>query len=348
MTNPEVQDEVQLACGSPSGQRGFGVLQEEEAGGESEADRMDGLQNTGHGEAEEPLPSLPVVARAPPCGDHAACSGGSCSCQGVRWMERSLRSMELQLQFLMSKADDLHDWLVNGQGHLDREALAAAVPSLLYTCQPYFNHLESSSVVSQHTILPYDVYTRRVQLLDFSQQLCDRLEQLVLTYASYNLLCLDETKPNSVSHFCVGQSRLGPLRVTAFRYCKPTAYLARTDTGLYKRMRWNVERLRDERQTDDEIEDGDTEYYFLCYEDIPNVHTDEDSQGVSHGSVVRMWSIGQWVQVIPATDDIYDWILCEVPQANYHRLLYLGSIEPSSCCATDYLQQLLLSHQTQE
>jgi len=41
-------------------------------------------------------------------------------------------------------------------------------------------------------------------------------------------------------------------------------------------------------------------------------------------------------------------IMCEVPLADYHRLLYLGSEEPSSCCASDYLQQLLLSHQTPE
>jgi len=47
--------------------------------------------------------------------------------------------------------------------------------------------------------------------------------------------------------------------VTAFRYCKPTAYLAQADTGLYKRMRWNVERLRDERQTDAESEAGETD-----------------------------------------------------------------------------------------
>lgn len=40
--------------------------------------------------------------------------------------------------------------------------------------------------------------------------------------------------------------------------------------------------------------------------------------------------------------------MCEVPLADYHRLLYLGSDEPSSCCASDYLQQLLLSHQTPE
>ncbi|XP_044047462.1 UPF0575 protein C19orf67 homolog isoform X2 [Siniperca chuatsi] len=373
MTDIEVQVEVQLTSNSPPGQHAFGGLQED-ISGEKESDCMESLQNTGQGgqilsptcneniEVEEPLSLLADVALAPPCGDRAACSCDceACSFLEIRWMERSLQSMQLQLQFLMSKADDLQDCLVNEQGHLESEALAAAVPNFLYTCQPYFNHLESTtrSTVSQLTPLPFDIYTRRVQLLDFSQQLCDRLEQLVLTYANYSLLCLDETEPNSVSHFCIGQSQLGRLRLTMFLYCKPTPYLARVDTGLYKRMRWNVERLGDEQQQTDEEQGGereavgDIEYYFLCYEDIPNAHAeaDGDSQGVSQGDVVRMWSIGQWVQVNPDpdTDDIDDWIMCEVPQANYHRLLFLGSDEPSSCSATDYLQQLLLSHQTAE
>uniref|UniRef100_A0A3B4ZHD2 Uncharacterized protein n=1 Tax=Stegastes partitus TaxID=144197 RepID=A0A3B4ZHD2_9TELE len=220
-----------------------------------------------------------------------------------------------------------------------------AVLSLLFTCQPYFNYLESTarSTVSQHTHQRGDICLR-MQLLDFSEQLCDRLEQLVLTYASYNLLSLDETEPNGVSHFCIGQTQLGNLRLTIFRYCKPTPYLSEVDTGLYKRMRWNVERLRDEHQKDKD--------YFLCYEDVPNVHADAeadgDNQSVSNGSVVRMWSIGQWVQVYPDpdTEDVCDWILCEIPQADYHRLLFLGSDEPSSSNATDYLQQLLLPHMT--
>ncbi|XP_029298863.1 UPF0575 protein C19orf67 homolog [Cottoperca gobio] len=358
MVDIEVQFEDQLTSDSPPGIHAVGGLQEDMSA-EREPDCTDSLQNTRQGdvhslEVEEPLSLSSVLALAPLCGDHAACNCDceSCSCPEIRWMERSLQSMELQLQFLMSKADDLHECLVNGQGHLEREALAAAVPGFLYTCQPYFNHLESTNTVSQHIPLPFDIYTRRLQLLDFSQQLCDRLEQLVLTYASYNLLCLDETKPNSVSHFCIGQSQLGPLRVTTFRYCKPTPYLARVDTGLYKRMRWNVESLRDEWQTDEESveKETDTEYYFLCYEDIPNAHaeTGGDSQGVSHGNMVRMWSIGQWVQVTPVTEDLYDWIKCEVPTASYHRLLFLGSNEPSSCSATEYLQQLLLSRQTAE
>ena len=38
------------------------------------------------------------------------------------------------------------------------------------------------------------------QLLDFSQQLCARLEQLVLTYASYNFLSLVESEPDRYTH----------------------------------------------------------------------------------------------------------------------------------------------------
>ncbi|XP_040891196.1 UPF0575 protein C19orf67 homolog [Toxotes jaculatrix] len=342
MTDIEVHVEPQLK-NSPSGKPVF-----------------EGRQQEDMSELNEPLLLLADAALAPPCGDQGACSYDceACSHPEVGGMERSIQSMRLQLQFLMSKADDLHDCLVNGQGHLDRDALAAAVPSFLFMCQPYFNHLESTarSTMSQATPLRLDIYTR---LLNFSQQLCDRLEQLVLTYASHSLLCLDETEPNSMSHFCIGQSRLSQLRLTVFRYCKPVPYLARFDTGLYKRMRWNVEKLRDEwqQQEADEEQDGeseerdeetvgDTEYYFLCYEDIPNGHADADGDD----KVVRMWTIGQWVQVNPDpdTEDIYNWIMCEVPQASYHRLLFLGSDEPSSCCATDYLQQLLLSRQTAE
>ncbi|KAM7418941.1 hypothetical protein PAMA_016185 [Pampus argenteus] len=304
---------------------------------------------------EEPLALLVAVILAPPCGDEAACS---CDCLDVRLME----ALQLQFQFLMSKVDDLHNCLVSGLGHGDTRALAGAVPSFLYACQFYFNHLESTArtTVLQYTVLPFDIYTKRVQLLGLSQQLCDRLEQLVLSYASHNLLCLDETEPNSMSHFCIGQSQLGRMRLTTFRYCKPTPYLAHVDTGLYKRMRWNVERLRDEQQTDEEqggeTEEldtetvGDTEYYFLCCEDIPNrdAEADGDCQGVAHSNMVRMWSIGQWMQVKPDpdTEDIYDWIMCEVPQGSYHRLLFLGSDEPSSCSATDFLQQLLVSQRT--
>lgn len=55
---------------------------------------------------------------------------------------------------------------------------------------------------------------------------------------------------SSVSHFFIGQICLGRLRLSAFFYCKPTPYLTQVDTGLFKRMRWNVDRLGDEPQTD--------------------------------------------------------------------------------------------------
>ncbi|PWA32646.1 UPF0575 protein C19orf67 homolog [Gambusia affinis] len=293
---------------------------------------------------DEPLALLADVALAPSCGRSV-----SCSCPEVSGVTGNLHSTQLQLQFFLSRVDDLQDSLVSGNSHLDREALAAAVSSLLYTCQPYFNHLESTSrsAVSLCAHKPAEFCSK---LLSFSQQLCDRLEQLLLTYASYDLISLDETEPNSISHFCVGQVQLGQMKVTAFRYCKPTPYLSRVDTGVYKRMRWNVERLQEDHRRGEDSEEEEeiqTDYYFLCYEDIHNTHADPDSESedASNDNVVRMWSIGQWVQVKPerTTNNIYDWILCEVPEASYRRLLFLGRNEPSSCTATDYLQQLLLT-----
>ncbi|KAF0037579.1 hypothetical protein F2P81_010453 [Scophthalmus maximus] len=283
-----VQVELQLET-PPAGQQVFGGQPEEDMS-----------------ELDEPLLWLADDAVAPPRGGCASCSCDSEACRPLedRHAERSLQSMRLQLQFLMGKADDLHNCLKNdGLEHREREALAAAVPSFLYTCQPYFNHLESTarSNVSRNSPLPLEVYT---------------------------------------------ETQLGRLRLTVFRYCKPTPYLAQVNTGLYKRMRWNVERLRDGLQQAGGEQGGgseDTEYYFLCYEDIPIASAEafDESQGVSHGNVVRMWSIGQWVQINPNTEDIYDWIMCEVPQAYYHQLLFLGSDEPSSSGATELLQQLL-------
>ncbi|XP_012737511.2 UPF0575 protein C19orf67 homolog [Fundulus heteroclitus] len=287
---------------------------------------------------DESLLLLADFALAPSCGSEASCSHPE-----ARGEARSLQELQLQLQFFLSRADDLHDCLESGKSHLDREALAAAVSSLLHTCKPYFNLLESTgrSSVSQR---PAEFCSK---LLDFSQQLSDRLEQLLLAYASCDLISVDEARPDSVSHFCVGQSRLGQTRLTAFRYCKPTPFLSRVDTGVYKRMRWNVDRLREDGCEEEETQ---TEFYFLCYEDIPNTHADPDaeSQDTSDGSMLRMWSIGQWVQVDPepATEDIDDWILCEVPEASYNRLLYLGPDEPSGCTATSYLLQLLLPGHT--
>ncbi|XP_075870856.1 UPF0575 protein C19orf67 homolog [Nelusetta ayraudi] len=190
----------------------------------------------------------------------------------------------------------------------------------------------------------FDTYSRRMQLLEFSQQLCNKLEQLVLTYANQNLLCLDELEPHSVSSFCIGQTQLRCLKLTTFFYCRPTPYLAQVETGLHKRMRWNVVRLANEHCKENSV--GNIEYYFLCYEDVLStlMQADGNVQGCDKE---RVWSIGLWVPVFPGpdTDDIFEWILCNTPQANYHRLLLLGRDEPSSSLATDVLLQLLLSPQ---
>ncbi|XP_034544049.1 UPF0575 protein C19orf67 homolog isoform X1 [Notolabrus celidotus] len=359
MIDIEVQVDVQLASDH---QKYAG--QQEDMCGEKESDCTESLHHPAQKEERDALLLLADVALLPHRGDDVPCShdNEACCCLEVRNLERSLQSMQLQLQFLLSKADCFLNCLVNGQVDQTSKAPAEEVQRFLYTCQPYFNHVESTtrSTMSLHKHLPFDIYAR---LLDFSQQLCDRLEQLVLTIASYNLVCLDEANPDSVSHFCIGQSQLGQLRLTVFLYCKLTPYMSKVNTGLYKRMRWNVERLREDvmqlqqeaaDDTSGEREDreqetvGDTEYYFLCCEDTPNPHNTaaREGHGVSDSDVVRMWSIGQWVQVNPdpSTQDIFDWILCDVPQGSYHRLLYFGSEEPLSCIATDHLHKLLKSH----
>uniref|UniRef100_A0A672FBE1 Uncharacterized protein n=1 Tax=Salarias fasciatus TaxID=181472 RepID=A0A672FBE1_SALFA len=171
----------------------------------------------------------------------------------------------------------------------------------------------------------------------FSQQLCDSMEQLLLTCADENLFSVDESDPLGLSHFCIGSSQLGQLRVTSFRYCKLSPYSTQMNTGLFKRMRWNVERLREET-------DGDTDLYFLCYEDV----IEEEGIVESKGNAAGQWSIGRWGQVLPDPDaeTTFYWILCGVSLGQYVKLVDLGRDEPSSSSATDYMHQLLLS-QTQ-
>ncbi|XP_011475702.2 UPF0575 protein C19orf67 homolog isoform X8 [Oryzias latipes] len=284
-------------------------------------------------ELEESLLLLADVALAPPCGRDA-----SCSCLEVRQAGLGLQCSQQQLQGFLKKVEHLRDCLVSRNSHLEKQALAAAVTTLLYTCQPFFRRLESTA--RSPTSKPSHL---SAELLDFSQQLCERLEQLLLTYARYGILSVDEAEPNSVSHFCIGRCRLGRLKMTIFRYCKPTPYLSRGDTGLYKRMRWNVERLPADADGDEEEGESDrhTDYFFLCCEDLPN----QSDQGA-----LRVWSIGQWVQLDPdpQTDDLYDWILCDVPGGDFQKLLCLGCTEPSSCSATDVLLQLLLQQRRSE
>ncbi|CAJ1053635.1 UPF0575 protein C19orf67 homolog isoform X1 [Xyrichtys novacula] len=354
MTDGKVQVDVQL----PDEQTYTGL--QEYVSGQRDLVCMEGLQHTGQGEDRETLLMLAEIALVPPCGDNTPCSY-DCSCE-VRHPERCLQSMQLQLSFLLSEADHLQDFLVNGQVGQARDDPADILRRFLCTCQPYFNLVESTmrSTVNICNPLHSNIYRG---LFYSSQQLCDRLEQLVLACAGYNLVCLDETEPNSVSQFCIGQIHLGQLKVTIFRYVTPTPYLSRVNMGLYKRMRWNVERLQDGAQQLQQTGEGksggsmegeedtvsNTEYYFLCCEDVPNPHTNYswEDQGFTDGNFVRMWSIGQWVQVDPNpnTEDICDWILCEVPQAQYRLLLSLSQHEPSNQSATDSLLRLLLEQE---
>ncbi|CAB1344732.1 unnamed protein product, partial [Coregonus sp. 'balchen'] len=246
-------------------------------------------------------------ALAPSCGDQRDSTGDAAwkstsSCHDINMMDQKLRPIEQQLQYLLNKADEFQAHLLYRRDNLQKENFARVVPTFLRTCQPYFTYLESTARSSLPQRTPLPVYIRS-RLLDFSQQL--------------------------ISHFYIGKCQIDSVRLSIYRYCCPAPYLAGVDTGLYKRMRWNVERPREslQQETDGEME-GETvedkpvagkeratktEYYFLCYEDVPEEPTDGgDGEGkgetVAIGNVVRMWSIGQWVQTQPepVTDDIYE------------------------------------------
>lgn len=69
-----------------------------------------------------------------------------------------------------------------------------------------------------------------VQLLDFSQQLCDKLEQMLLRCSSYNLLSLDEKEPQRCTLMqtntcfclrcvCTMKQDLGLSNVMLFKIC---------------------------------------------------------------------------------------------------------------------------------
>lgn len=81
-----------------------------------------------------------------------------------------------------------------------------------------------------------------------------------------NSVCFPLPLSLSISHFCIGHSHLGQLRVTAFLYCQLTPYLSQVDTGIYKRMRWNVEKLRDNelQQKEDEEDRREKEEETVC------------------------------------------------------------------------------------
>eukprot|EP00066_Takifugu_rubripes_P021572 XP_011610838.1 PREDICTED: UPF0575 protein C19orf67 homolog [Takifugu rubripes] len=286
------------------------------------------------------------------------------------WTERILVDAKLVLQSFMRQADDLQDHLSGAHyvftfsvfspyshSYADRETVVNIVQHFLQSCQPFFNKLEAVArdTAFKSNTLPYNVYT---MFVDVSQQLCDRLKQLLLTCESFNLLSLADSDPLGISHFTIGQSDVRGLRLTTFVYCKPAPYLSQVNTGLYKCMRWNVEIHRD-KPAMNEVGDGKsleldmeklhhTEHYFLCYEDILNPATEAHKCSLDVGGEwVRKWSIGLWSCFEPnaTTDDIVDWLQCPVPTASFQKVLMLDK-EPSSWYATDLLLQLFSMNQS--
>ncbi|KAI4871990.1 hypothetical protein NFI96_034507 [Prochilodus magdalenae] len=307
----------------------------------------------------------------------SAAEEARCTLSHLEIMEEKLHPIEEQLQYLLSKADEFQTRLMCSQDRLQCEGLACVVPTFLHTCQPYFTYLESTARNSSPERTPLPLYIR-ARLLEFSQQLCSRLEQLLITYASFGYLSLSEENPLCISHFYIGQCQVDNLRLSIFRYCLPAPFLTSSDRGLYKRMRWNVEREGDTEEgggrqeekknrrmegtleADSKEREGKyegrlegeqnnhTEYYFLCCGDFPVLDGEGEAVRETRAegrAVLRMWSIGQWVQTYPDpdTEDIYEWVLCTVPQGQYKKIVSLGEEEPSSCTATDCLLGVLLS-----
>ncbi|XP_077715807.1 UPF0575 protein C19orf67 homolog isoform X4 [Canis aureus] len=221
-----------------------------------------------------------------------------------------------QLRYLLKKADDFQSYLLYSRDRVQKEQLAKAMPTFLQMCEPYFLYLEAAA----RSVPPiYGALQELVRkgLLEISQQLTLRLEQLVLMYASFGFVDLEETDP--------------------LRYCAPAAYTAsRFPRYLYKKMRWNLETTP---EPSGRGQDSHVDYYFLCYRD-----TWEDtgkSPANSCPQIQKLWSIGRWVPLGPAEDDLYSWILCPQPPGDYQQLLTIGFEEPSHMLATDLLVQIL-------
>nr|XP_045372049.1 UPF0575 protein C19orf67 homolog isoform X2 [Camelus bactrianus] len=242
-----------------------------------------------------------------------------------------------QLRYLLKKADDFQSYLLY-RDRVQKEQLAKAMPTFLQMCEPYFLYLEAAarSVPPIYGALQELI---RKALLEISQQLTLRLEQLVLMYASFGFVDLEETDPLSISCFFCGRFSISPSHeVSIFRYCAPAAYTAgRFPRYLYKKMRWNLETIPEPSSRE---QDSHVDYYFLCYRD-----TWEDtgkSPANSCPQIQKLWSIGRWVPLGPAEDDLYSWILCPQPPGDYQQLLTIGFEEPSHMLATDLLVQILM------
>ncbi|XP_016372891.1 UPF0575 protein C19orf67 homolog isoform X4 [Sinocyclocheilus rhinocerous] len=121
--------------------------------------------------------------------------------QDKRIMDEKISPIERQLEYLLNKADEFQTQLLWSRECLQNYGFAHVVPMFLQTCQPYFTYLESTARNSNPFRPPLSTYIR-TQLLQFSQQLCSRLEQLVLLYASFSFFSLEESDPLSYFLCC--------------------------------------------------------------------------------------------------------------------------------------------------
>ncbi|KAM6216802.1 UPF0575 protein C19orf67 homolog [Rhynchocyon petersi] len=242
-----------------------------------------------------------------------------------------------QLRYLLKKADDFQSYLLYSRDRVQKEQLAKAMPTFLKMCEPYFLYLEAAAR-SMPPIYGALQDLVRKGLLEISQQLTLRLEQLVLMYASFGFVELEETDPLSISCFFCGRFSISPTHeVSIFRYCAPAAYTAsRFPRCLYKKMRWNLETIS---EPNSKGKDSHVDYYFLCYRDT--WEETGKSPANSCAQIQKLWSIGRWVHLGPADDDLYSWILCPQPPGDYQQLLTIGFEEPSHMLATDLLVQIL-------
>nr|XP_021487845.1 UPF0575 protein C19orf67 homolog [Meriones unguiculatus] len=243
-----------------------------------------------------------------------------------------------QLRYLLRKADDFQSYLLYSRDRVQKEQLAKAMPTFLKMCEPYFLYLEAAA----RSVPPiYGALQELVRkgLLEISQQLTLRLEQLVLMYASFGFVDLEETNPLSISCFFCGRFSISPSHdVSIFRYCTPAAYTAsHFPRYLYKKMRWNLEATT---EASSHGPDSRVDYYFLCYRDT----WEDTGQGPANScpQIQKLWSIGRWISLGPAEDDLDSWILCPQPPGDYQQLLTIGFEEPSHVLATDLLVQILM------
>uniref|UniRef100_A0A8D2IIT4 Chromosome 19 open reading frame 67 n=1 Tax=Varanus komodoensis TaxID=61221 RepID=A0A8D2IIT4_VARKO len=240
-------------------------------------------------------------------------------------LEELLAPITEKLKYLLKKAEDFQTYLLYSRDRMQKEQFAKAMPTFLQMCQPYFHYLESTARSCTPYLRPPQEQVRR-RLLEISQQLVCQLEQLVLMYASFSFVSLEDTDPFSVSCFFCGKFWLNEARqVSIFRYCISAPYTAaHIPHNLYKKMRWNLDILEGapgRNQT------PRSEYYFLCFRD-----TGDDTTV----KMQKLWSIGRWVPVDPDSE-----VLCHQPMGDYQQLLTIGFEEPSHTLATDLLVQML-------